>query len=453
MRAKWRPAAVAALLLAAAVTLSGCSLPKLTFNPEDLYALPTLPAKYTELSALLSEIQDGGAEYAAPTSGVNIQPVQLTDLDGDGREEALAFFRNASEEKPLKIYIFTADGDSYRQTGLIEGSGTGIYSAAYTDLDGDRHAELLVGWKATAELQVLEVYTLRSGSAELLVRSEYVKYTAGDLDRDGRQELVVVHADEEGDGVADYYSWQPDGSLSSQAQARLSITMAELNQQGRVTQGTLEGEMPALFVTGVTEDSRAITDILTVRNGELTNSVLSALTGVSGEIAPFCALYPSDINGDGLTEVPAAVRFSAPEDENLFYQWVEWYSYDSAGRSRLALRTYHCTEDSWYLRLPEKWLNRIWITRSVSLDEASVTFSLLDDGRAGAPFLRITAITGSNRETRAVRGNRFLLSRQAETIYTGELLEANETWQHGMTADEVREAFSLVPAEWRAGDY
>ena len=154
-----------------------------------------------------------------------------------------------------------------------------------------------------------------------------------------------------------------------------------------------------------------------------------------------------------MTEVPAAVRFSAPEDENLFYQWVEWYSYDSAGRSRLALRTYHCTEDSWYLRLPEKWLNRIWITRSVSLDEASVTFSLLDDGRAGAPFLRITAITGSNRETRAVRGNRFLLSRQAETIYTGELLEANETWQHGMTADEVREAFSLVPAEWRAGDY
>ena len=63
-----------------------------------------------------------------------------------------------------------------------------------------------------------------------------------------------------------------------------------------------------------------------------------------------------------------------------------------------------------------------------------MTFSLLEDGRAGTPFLRITAITGSNRETRAVRGNRFLLGRQGETIYTGELLEANETWQHGMSA-------------------
>ena len=69
------------------------------------------------------------------------------------------------------------------------------------------------------------------------------------------------------------------------------------------------------------------------------------------------------------------------------------------------------------------------------------------------PFLRITAITGSSRENRAVRGGRFLLSRQSEVIYTAELLDANDTWQYGVTADEVREAFSLITSEWSAGDY
>ncbi|MCI8910810.1 MAG: VCBS repeat-containing protein [Oscillibacter sp.] len=454
----WRSLTLAGLLFAASL-LSGCSQPRLTLSPEELYALPTLPAKYTELNTQLNALLESGAEYAAPTSGANIQSVQLVDLDGDGREEAVAFFRNSSEEKPLKIYIFSADGDSYVQTDLIEGSGTSIYSIAYTDLDSDGRLELLVGWKATAELQVLEVYSLRPGGAELLVRREYVKYITADLNQDQLQELVILHADEEGDGVADYYVWQSDGNLSTQSAARLSITMAELNQQGRVTQGTLEGESPALFVTGVTDDARAVTDILAVRGGEaagggeLTNVALSSLTGVSGVVAPFCALYPADINGDGLTEVPAAVRRYAPEDETSFCQWVEWFGYDGAGQPRLALRTYHSTEDSWYLRLPEAWTERIWIGRSASLDESAVTFSLLEDGRAGTPFLRITAITGSNRETRAVRGNRFLLGRQGETIYTGELLEANETWQHGMSADEVREAFSLVAAEWSAGDY
>ena len=432
--------------------LSGCTRPKLTLNSEDLYSLPTLPAKYTELNTQLNEILESGAEYAAPTSGANIQSVQLVDLDGDGREEAVAFFRNAAEEKPLKIYIFTATEDSYQKTELIEGSGTGIYSIAYTDLDGDGRMELLVGWKATTELQVLEVYALRPGGAALLVRSDYVKYTAMDLDQDQRQELVVLHADEGGDGVADYYSWQEDGSLASQSSARLSVTMAELNQQGRVTQGKLQEEVPALFVTGVTDASRAVTDILSVRNGELTNVVLSDLTGVSGEIAPFCSLYPSDINNDGLTEVPSPIQVSSMMETGAAYQRVDWYAYNAGGQSSLALHTYHDVEDRWYLRLPEEWLNHIWVGRATMPDEAAVTFYILD-GEAMEPFLRITAITGSSRENRAVRGGRFLLSRQSEVIYTAELLDANDTWQYGVTADEVREAFSLITSEWSAGDY
>ena len=143
MRKKLRWLMMAVLLMMAA-GLTGCTVPKLALNPEDLYSLPTLPAKYTELNTQLNAILEGGAEYAAPTSGANIQPVQLVDLDGDGREEAVAFFRKAADEKPLKIYIFTADGDSYRQTELIEGTGTGVYSIAYADLDGDGyHSQFL----------------------------------------------------------------------------------------------------------------------------------------------------------------------------------------------------------------------------------------------------------------------------------------------------------------------
>ena len=97
-----------AAALALSLVLGGCGGFHIEFNPEELYALPELPAKYTELNARLNAILEDGAEYAAPMSGANIQPVQLTDLDGDGQQEALAFFRKAEDEKPLKIYIFSA---------------------------------------------------------------------------------------------------------------------------------------------------------------------------------------------------------------------------------------------------------------------------------------------------------------------------------------------------------
>ena len=107
------------------------------FSPQDLYSLPQLPAEYTELNNCINQLLESGAEYAAPVSGSNIQPVQLEDLDGDGEEEALAFFRNSADEKPLKIYIFTAGEQTYEQTAVIEGTGTSIYSIAYEDLDQD----------------------------------------------------------------------------------------------------------------------------------------------------------------------------------------------------------------------------------------------------------------------------------------------------------------------------
>ena len=313
--------------------------------------------------------------------------------------------------------------------------------------------EIVVGWKVTVDQQVLEVYTLRPGSAEALVRTNYVKYTTADLNQDQKKELVVIRADDQGEGIADYYNWQEDGNLISQSSARISVTMAELSQQGRVTYGTLKEDIPALFVTGVTETPRAITDILAVRNGELSNIVLSEDTGVSSQIAPYSSLYPTDINGDGLTEVPWPTQLLSLTNEGLSYQRVDWYSYDNSGKAAVALRTYHNTEDKWYFRLPEEWLNRIWISRITTPDEAAVTFYILGaDGEEAEPFLRITAITGSSREYRAVRGERFLLSRQSEAIYTAELLDANETWKYGMTADKVREAFSLIAAEWVAGD-
>ena len=437
-----------AAALAAVLLLSGCgiSLPRLTLNPQELYALPELPAKYTELNGLINDILSSGAEYAAPTSGANIQPVQLVDLNGDGQEEAVAFFRNPNDEKPLKIYIFTAQGDGYVQSDLIEGSGTAIYSIAYRDLDSDGRQELVVGWKATAELQVLEVYTQRSGSTEALLRTDYVKYAITDLSEDRRQELVVLRSGEDGDSVADYYSWQGDGSLSSRSSARISATMAELSQQGRVTQGMLRGDLPVLFVTGVTDQGVAVTDILTLRGGELANIALSELTGVTGVIAPFCSLYPMDIDGDGLTEVPCPVPMQTPWEENSYRQ-IEWSSYDENGVPALVMRTYHDLDDGWYLELPEAWNGQVYVSRSVFASESMMTF-YTRAGEEDRPFLRIIAVTGTGREARAVRGGRFVLSRQPEVIYAAELLEGNDGWEDGVSEEQVRGAFNLIQNEW-----
>ena len=435
--------------LCMALSLAGCAAPKLTLDPEELYALPELPERYTALNQQLSAIQEGGAEYATPVSGSNIQPVQMMDLDGDGREEALAFFRQSDGEKPLKIYIFAADGDSYRQVAVIEGSGLAIYSVAYSDMNGDGKMEIIVGWRVSMELQALTVYTLEKDGIRELARSDYVKYAVADLDGDGQRELTVLRADETGAGTADCYLWK-NGILTLGSSIRVSMTMAELSQQGRITVGVLRSSTPALFVTGVADSTRAITDVLVLRGGELTNLVLSAMTGVSGESSRFCTLYPTDINGDGVTEVPRTVPLSGDE-ESTASQRIDWISYDASGLAAKALSTYHAVEDGWYLRLPEGWAENIQAARTSGGEETAVTFYVEQDTTA-AGLLRITALSGADRERQAVRTGRFILSRNGGVIYVGELLKGNEDWKYSVTEDQVRSAFGLITREWSAGD-
>lgn len=441
--------AAAALICAAG---AGCSF-RPTASPDELYSLPQLPEQYKELEKSLDAVQSDGAEYAAPLSGTNIQPVQLVDLNGDGKEEALAFFRKSTDEKPLKIYIFTPRGETYEQLAVIEGSGSSIYSIAYSDMDRDGKVELLVGWKVGTDLQALSVYTLRSDEPEALTCATYVKYVLADLDQDRRQELVVLHADSEGSSVADLYAWAPTGTLTLSATARLSMTMAEMNA-GRVKSGMLRDETPALFVTGVENSSMEITDILTTRQGDFLNLALSAVTGVSTEIYRYLSLYPTDINGDGITELPAPVSLpSAGEDPppEPCYR-IDWRSYGIDGSAQTALSTYHNTDDGWYLVLPGEWTDRIAVTRiQVGGNETVVTMTLRGTPQAAPQeFLSIWTMSGENRESRAVGDGRFVLSRRGAATFAAKLLPGAEAL--GLTEESLRARFNLITREWLPGD-
>jgi len=452
---------ITALLMAfgLALGLSGCGETqlRLNLNPQELYALPELPAQYTDLNSQISEILSGGAEYAAPTTGTQVQNVQMVDLDSDGNDEAVAFFRSAGEEKPLKIYVFKTVEGAFHPAAVIEGSGTAISSINYSDLNGDGRTDLVIGWKVNTELQALSVYALRKGSGEELLRPEevlksvnYVKYAITDLDRDNLQEVMILRADEEGSGIAEYYTWGQTGNMAQSATA-VSMTMAELSRQGRLTEGVLADGTPALFVTGVNEENRSITDVLTLREGELNNILLSSTTGVSRCIADFYGLYPADMNGDGATEVPVPIALPTWSEEAPRHYRIDWMGFDAEGAAATVLRTYHDMESRWYFRLPETWTDTVMLSRSAVGDEASVTFYRIGAGEDGAPlpFLRITAITGTNRDIKALRGGRFILSRQLETTYTAELLEENG--ENILAMDDVRALFSIIPTEWTSG--
>lgn len=426
------------------VLLSGCAF---SAGAEELYRLPQLPEEYASLESLINALQANGAEHTAPQSGSNLQSVQLVDLDNDGVEEAVAFFRNTADEKPLKIYIFHAVEEHYEQLAVIEGTASSIWSVAYSDLDGDGVRELIIGYRTLSEVQMLAVYALRGGQPQLLLSSSYLRYAARDLDGDGVQELLLLRSGEEGLCNAELFRW--DGTaFATGGLLGLSMGMSELQ---RVSGGTLSGGTSALLITGVTEGGLSLTDLVTLREGTLCAVARNEDTGRTAAACRFLELYPADANDDGVTEIPIAADYPAPGEGQEGLCVIEWRQYAADGSSVCAWRSVQERDDGWTLDIPDEWDGHIGVERAESATESRVIFSSCRDGLA-VPFLTVSTLTGESREYAALRGARFVLARQVDTVYTAEITDAVLAASLGVSEQSLREGFSLITQEWATGE-
>ena len=406
---------------------------------EELFTLPKPPLEYEGLSHIINQMIYDGYEYASPTSGENIQSVQMVDLDGDDVSEAVAFFRKPGSEKQLQIMVFSAHDETYEELCTIESSGTAIDSVHYQDMNDDGVLDLVVGWKISADLQTVAVYTVGKEPA-MLMQNGYTRYSIQDMNEDGVPSLLLFRANTKGESVAEFYGWRED-AMELVYSCSLSSTMVELNS-GSIVSGLLDKHTPAVFVTGVNDQGMAVTDILVCqKNGTLSNAALNGTTGLSDIVYPYCQLDPQDINGDGIIEVPAP---QGKEDQKKRENdgLVRWLNFDADGESSQSAMTYHCSSRGWYFTVPQAWEDHLSATTVDSgLNENQVTLRLDDQ-----PVLSIYSITGENRENRAIRGNRIVIKRQVSIIYAGELLEGADDW--GMDADGLRSHFNLIVESW-----
>lgn len=454
------------LLLAAGLLalLTGC----FSQSVDDLYAPPRAPDDYLKLDNKINEVLNAGGEYAAPLSGELTQKVQLQDLDGDGVQEAIAFFRVSADERPLKIYIYHQVEDDYEVAAIIEGSGNAIDSVSYENLDDSPSKEIIVDWETVAQRHLLAAYSIDRYEALELMHTDHSGFQIYDIDADGQKELLVLRmADPSESSTAAPTSSEPanrvelynfqDGMLELSSSAPLS---RDVSGASDMACGYLQDMVPALFVTSTYAENGQITDIFAWKHEQLENVTLDPETGESTGTVRWSTEVNStgvsctDINGDGILELPSA--YALPDPNNVGtapnFWAIRWQQYDIDGGAHRVYTTYHNSRDGWYFILPDAWEGKLTLSRSdlAGGGERAVIFSYWegDPNVEPEPFLVIYMLTGDNRSMRASMPGRFrLLSTEgdADTIYAARLIDGG--WNCGLDEEGVKANFALIPSE------
>lgn len=440
---------VAAVVLTALLctTLTGCFFRSM----DELYTLPKQSEDYKDLQKAIDATMSGytNAAYCAPVSGSNQQAVQLADLDGDGSEEALAFLKT-EDEKPLKIVVFKKVDEVYTSITAIESAGSTFSSVEYLQLDGMDGLEILVGRQVSDQvLQSMGAYSVKNGSATELMSTTYSEYTTADLDTNGLTDIIVLRFDaEQSTGVVERYCYT-DGTLERDPEAMLSTGVDTVK---RIITGYIQNHVPAVFVASVYQDTSIVSDVFALRKGTLVNVTARADTGTSAQTVRNYFVYATDIDDDGLIELPAPEQLRSYGGAGETYWIIRWYNVALSGETRTNMTTFHNYSGGWYLELPDVWAADVVVSRGneVGNTRGYVFSQWKSELDPPEEIFTIYEFSGEARNTLAAQDGRFIIGEKGDVTFAAALSDG--ALAAAITKEDLASWFHFIMVDWNTGE-
>ncbi len=431
------------LLCALLALLTGCTF----YSGDDLLLAPQPTKNFVALQEQLRKILDGGAIYAVPQTGQNRSTVQLVDLDGDGAEEAVAFFRDASTASTFTAYVFKKQQDAYVLADSVSGHGLSVQAVEYPRFLPTGQKGIAIAWGLedgqTSALTLCD-FDAR-GRISTLLTTDFTNYRLCDLTGDGTDELLVISGDGAKGRNAALYKYR-DGGVSELGRATVS---REAMSIVRLTTGYLAGGVPAVFAEERPDSGTGLmTDIFAYYGGQLHNISQNTESGASSGNYRAMSVYAADIDGDHVTEVPRTVLmqgFSDPNGPDALYL-LDWYAYDAAGVPVRKRTTYHNVAEEWSLRFPDEWRSQVTAVKESANGVSRTIFYEYIAGGPNRELFSIYCCTGEQANRFALQSELTPLAETSSAYYAASITAVSGGL--APTAEELRSRFSVLTTDW-----
>lgn len=398
---------IAAALAAAAMVLcfSSCSFVNLDMSTQ--MRAPHAAGEQSAVQEALEEyiyaqnMQPDAAASAAsyilkyPKMGDYRSAFVFKDMDGDGQDEALAFYAMHPEETNTHIVLLKKTGEIWLCVDDIEGLATEIERIAFGDLNGDGCPELFAGFSMyNTRDRRLMVYTLEEQRFVERYTDTYTNMIVGAITDDRCDDLLLfrLNATEQKSTVR--LLSMKDDTIAEKGSAALD---GQIREFGKYTICTVEDHVRAVFQDCTKDSSTMITELILWDGKQLTTPLYDPAENITTLSVRESGLPGTDIDDDGQIEWPRSFRMPGYEKtptEEMKLWLTEWYgwNYDET-REENKLTNIMNVMDGYYLTIPEEWIGKV--TASYDADARRMTLRYVDNGVIGGAFLKLKTLSGN----------------------------------------------------------
>ena len=432
------------LLCAFALSASGCDGTDL--GTDNLIRPPKTVGDEAEIEQLIADTAGSGYTLKYPKSGNYRSAIVMKDLDFDGTDEAIAFYRTPNENKAeVHMLVMYCSDNIWKLSDNCTVDATDVDCVDFADVTGNGTLEILSGYTTyNSSVNNLACHSYsKCKTTRLTVESSYSSFYCADFDGNGVNEVMLLSLyNTENDATASMLVYNEERNcLYSKASIKID---PNITRYKNITVTATENSKNALIVDGCFANDDTVTQIiyfntdLSVLRNPLFNEKDKNITQRSVDI--LC----TDINNDSVIEIPVVSKLPAASDEeqSAVADKVSWNTFNQQSEILEHLSDQIINNDSSYcFTVPEDWIDGTYTVRTDS-EKQSMTFFEWYDNKLGEKLFEIRAFKLDQWDIGEDSDAYTLIYKTDSTAYA--FADVNEETTLPVSEDEIKTAFSLI---------
>lgn len=354
---------------------SGCSF-RLASSVNDLISAVAPFGDNADVKSALDSFMTNGYSLKNPSSGEYITSYNFYDLDGDDKEEAVAFYEPNDNLGTIRMAVIKEYSGKWEVVSDIAGYGDDAYRLDFADVNNDGKDEIIVCWNtiSNSNSHSFVVYNLKFEDKKFEVKrintdEIYLNnYVVVDFNQSGDNEILMfeINSGTKTSAKAELYSLT-DNNLVLRGETKLDsrvISYRNINVENA------EGDV-RVYADAIGSNGDSIrTEVIYWSNmyGSIVSPFYSYSTGRTSGTSRGCLVNSCDINDDDRIEIPTDTSLKGLP-KNI--KPLNWKIYNKTVLTHTDYSLY-VKDDNYNIIIPDKYFKNITASYNKETREMTV---------------------------------------------------------------------------------